>query len=89
MQLPGPVEARRFTFPYQASATDLRYRLQHSSDLGIWNNAFELDLRNGTKMQVPGISGTADANAQGVTVYVTDPALFSGTMFGRLSVDLP
>ena len=89
VQLPGSVDARQFSFPYQATSADLRYRLQYSSDLGMWNDAFELNLATHAKTQIPGVSGIADANAQSVTVDVTDPTLFGGTIFWRLVVDLP
>lgn len=87
--LPGAIEARRFTIPYQANSGDIIYRLRHSGDLVTWVEAYRLDLLTGAATQLPGVNGVADAQTQTLTVTITNPGLLAPPAFWRLSVEQP
>ena len=85
--LPGAVEGRRFTIPYQANSGDVVYRLRRSTDLANWTDVFRHSPTAGTGTQVPGVTGKADANAQTLTVTIDDLGLFAPPSFWRLTVE--
>ena len=87
--LPGSVEARQFTLPYQPTSGDMVYRLRHSTNLGTWTDAFRLDLATGRITQLSGVSGTADATTRTMTITITDLSLFAPPSFWSLSVEKP
>jgi hypothetical protein len=87
--LPGAVEGRRFTIPYQATSEDVVYRLRRSTDLANWTDVFRHSPTTGTSTLVTGVTGNADANAQTLTVTVPDLGLFAPPSFWRLTVEQP
>ena len=93
--LPTPVrledgsEARQFVLPYQATASDLVYRIRQSKDLRAWTDAFLLNLANGDIAQLPGVTSTVDPSNQTVTITITDLSLFAPPSFWCLTVQKP
>ncbi len=87
--LPGAVEARRFTLPYQPNSGDIVYRIRHSADLITWTDAYRLDLATGVSSQLSGVTGATDSAAQTLTVTITDPGLFGPSSFWALTVEKP
>jgi hypothetical protein len=87
--LPGPVEARQFTFPYRPESRDLIYTLQLSDNLTNWTNAYQLNLATGAVSQLAGASGATDPGTRTVTVTITDLGLFTPRSFWRLAAQTP
>jgi len=87
--LPGAVEARRFTLPYQPNSGDIVYRIRHSKDLITWTDAYRLNLATGVASQLPGVNGVIDPATQTVTVTLTDPGLLAPPSFWALTVEKP
>ena len=87
VRLPDGTEARQFVIPYQPTVGDVVYRIRHSTDLDIWEDAYRLDLSAGTSTQLPGVSGTADPRSQTLTVTITDLNLFANHSFWSLAVE--
>jgi hypothetical protein len=85
--LPGSVQGRKFTFPYQANSGDLAYRIRQSSDLVTWRDVYRFDAATGVSTQLPGVSSGIDADTQTVTVTLTDMSLFAPPSFWCLVVD--
>jgi hypothetical protein len=82
-------EARQFVLPYQATASDLVYRIRQSKDLRAWTDAFLLNLANGDIAQLPGVTSTVDPSNQTVTITITDLSLFAPPSFWCLTVQKP
>lgn len=80
----SPVQAWQFAFPFQSEAADLVYHLQHSTDGVSWSNALSLNPDSSLITHIEGISTAPDAQAQHITITVSNAALIRG--FWRLLV---
>ncbi len=84
---PAPGGGMVFTFPWNPLATDLRYRLQESPDLGTWSDLYQNDRTTSQIIRAPGV--TSDETTTPGLITVTIPTATGARTFWKLHIEQP